>query len=139
MIMKRFMTAPSYKAKLWAMFNNVSSDGIKLIAYLVKNDADKVTAGSCSFSVYLVNESTWAETLLANVSGTQSGQIWTADLTETAMGGQEIIGERTLKVYATMTRGTKTYRTHGYLNHLGIWDTALRTKLRVDFIEVEVL
>ena len=58
-----------------------------------------------------MNESTWAETLLANVSGTQSGQIWTADLTETAMGGQEIIGERTLKVYATMTRGTKTYRT----------------------------
>lgn len=120
------------------MFNNVSSDGIKLISYLVKNEADKVTAGSCSFSVYLVNESTWAETLLATVAGTQSGQIWTADLTELAMGGQEIIGERTIKVYATMTRGTKTYRTHGYLNHLGIWDTALRTKLRVDFIEIEL-
>lgn len=121
------------------MFNNSSGDGIKLVSYLLKNDFEEVQTGSCTFSVYLVNETTWAETLLATGAGVASGDKWTLDLTEAALGGQEIIGERTLKVYASLVRGTKTYKAQGYLNHLGIWDTALRTKLRVDFIEIEVL
>lgn len=139
MIQKRIRKAPEYRAKLWGMFNNPTGDGIKLVAFLLKNELEEVITAPCTFSVYLVNETTWAETLLATSAGTASGKKWILDLSEAALGGQEIIGERTLKVYASMLRGTKTYRMQGYLNHLGIWDTALRTKLRVDFIEIEVL
>lgn len=132
-------TRTEIKPKLWAMFNNVTGNGIKVKASLLRDDRQLVDIGTCTFRIYLVNESTWATTLLYTSSGTKTGREFFLDATESNLLNNEVIGERTFYIEADLVRGTKRYKTSGYLNHLGIWDTALRTKLRVDFIEIEVI
>ena len=132
-------TASEIKPRLWAMFNNPTSEGIKINAGLFKGDRNQVDFGSCVFRVYLVGETLWDKTLLYSESGTKLGLNFRADLTEANLGGLEVIGERTIFIEADLTRGFKKYKTSIHLNHLGIWDYALRTKLKLDALEIEVL
>lgn len=131
--------ASEIKPRLWAMFNNPSSDGIKINAGLFKDDRNQLDFGSCVFRVYLVGEALWNKTLLYSGSGTKVGLDFRIDLTESNLGNLEVIGERTLFIEADLTRGFKKYKTSLHLNHLGIWDYSLRTKIRLDAVEIEVL
>ncbi len=130
---------PQVKANLFAMFNLGTSDGIKLFAWLEKENSQKVSSSNANFRVSLVAENSWAETQIGSGVGVAYNQGWTLDLTETLLTNQAIIGERTLKIAVDLYRFGKKYTTERYLNHLGIWDYALRTKKRVDFLEIEVL
>lgn len=132
-------TNSEIKPRLWAMFNNPTSDGIKINAGLFKDDRNQLDFGACVFRVYLVGETLWDKTLIHAASGTKVGLDFRIDLTEQQLASLEVVGERTIFIEADLSRGFKKYKTSLHLNHLGIWDYALRTKIKLDAVEIEVL
>lgn len=130
--------APVYEIDLGVQFNDATGDGIKLIAFMEKNNKDIIHAANCTFTVFNVNLSTWAETQVYSASGVpQSNGAFTLDVTEANMGGLSIDGEQTLAIQVTMYRFNKKYQIKEYINHTGIFDSLIRLKKRVLILEVK--
>lgn len=133
---------PTYSAQVWAKFDSVDFDGIHLMGYIVKNDKDVIHAANCTFKVYNVDLSnTWAETLLYTTAGTQQANgSFIADITQANLGvATEIDGERTLAIEIELYRFRKRYKKKVYVNHLGVYDSIVRLRQDVEFLDITKL
>lgn len=126
-----------YQVKAWLRFNSDTFDGVQLVGSLVRGKDTKTIAG-CTFKVYSIDLSnSWVETLRTTVSGTAiSGNRFSASVLESALAPADLTGEITYKIEVDITRLGKTYSDVFYFNHLGIYDSFIRLKNDVEFLDI---
>ena len=128
--------------KLAAEYDAESFDRIRLAAYLYNTDTAAVDAlATCTFRLYIVGRPGWVEVLSQTVAGTlQSGNhYFFAEVLLSALTPTELDGNPTIMVEAFATRQTRTFRDRVYVNHLGSYDSIVRLRNRVDFLEITKL
>jgi hypothetical protein len=99
------------------------------------------TIASCTFRIYSVNvDNTWAETLLVTVAGSNvGGNKFSASTPESSLAPTALTGELTYKMEVELTRLGKTYTDAFYFNHVGIYDSFIRLKNDVEFLDITKL
>lgn len=119
--------------------NDLSS--IRFVAYLYNPTRDAIdNAATCTFKVYLVTNPGWNETLLTTFSGIyQPNFYFFADVLDTSLVPAILDGEATLRIEVAITRLGITYRDRIYVNHLGIYDSFIRLKKKVEFLDITKL
>jgi hypothetical protein len=126
-----------YKVKAWLRFNSNTFDGVQLVGSLVRGIDTKTIAG-CTFKIYSIDlTDSWVETLHTTVSGTAiSGNRFSANVLGAALAPADLTGEITYKIEVTVTRLGKSYSDVFYFNHLGIYDSFIRLKNDVEFLDI---
>jgi hypothetical protein len=99
------------------------------------------TIASCTFRIYSVDvDNTWAETLLVTTTGSNVGDNkFSASTPESSLAPTALTGELTYKMEVELTRLGKTYTDVFYFNHIGIYDTTVRLRKRIDFLAITKL
>ncbi len=127
-----------YDLELWGKFDTNDFDGIHIHGALMRGSETR-SLGSCAFDIHKVAiDSTWNETLLYQGAGSVlSDGSFGLSVTQSNLGSSNIMdGELTLAIYATAVRGTRTYKKKIYLNHLGTYDSIIRLRNKVKFLEI---
>jgi hypothetical protein len=126
-----------FKVKAWLRFNSNTFDGVQLVGSLVRGK-DTKTIANCTFKVYSIDlTDSWVETLRTTVSGTAiSGNRFSASVLEAALAPADLTGEITYKIEVTVTRFGKAYSDVFYFNHLGIYDSFIRLKNDLEFLDI---
>lgn len=129
-----------YQVKAWLRFNSNTFDGVQLIGSLSRGKSTKQIAG-CTFKIYSIDiTDTWDETLLTTVSGTAiSNNRFSASVAGATLAPADLTGEITYKIEVDVTRLGKTYSDVFYFNHLGIYDSFIRLKQDVEFLDITKL
>jgi hypothetical protein len=130
--------------KLAAQLDTSTLDKIRLIGYLYNSDNASVdSAASATFSIYRVEDITtpkWNEVFIANLGGIeQTNSYYFADIDITSITGASLDGDTTLMIEGTVIRSGVTYRDRIYVNHLGIYDSVVRLRNAVDFLDITKL
>jgi len=122
-------------------FDTSDLESIKIIGYLYNAATGGIAAGStCTFNIYYVSGSTWTETSLGSVSGTLlSNNYFFADINVASLVPADLDGDTTLMIECVLTRLSSTYRERVYLNHLGSYDSIVRLRQDVDFLDITKL
>ena len=130
----------AFSVKAWLRFNSNTFDGVQMVGSLVRG-RDAKTIATCTFKIYSVDVTdTWAETLLLTASGTAVNQTkFTASAPESALNPTTLTGELTYKMEVEITRLGKVYSDVFYFNHIGIYDTTVRLRKRIDFLAITKL
>jgi hypothetical protein len=133
-------TNKDFKVKAWMRFNSDTFDGVQMVASLVNGKNTRTIAG-CTFRIYSVDvDNTWAETLLVTTTGSNVGDNkFSASTPESSLAPTALTGELTYKMEVELTRLGKTYTDVFYFNHVGIYDTTVRLRKRIDFLAITKL
>jgi hypothetical protein len=98
------------------------------------------SAESATFSFYRIGGTAWEEELVGQISGTkQSNNYISSNIDISALSPSILNGEDSLMLEVELVRRNKTYVDRVYLNHIGIYDSYLRLKRDVQFLEVTKL
>jgi hypothetical protein len=126
-----------YRVKAWLRFNSNTFNGVQMVGSLFRGKTAK-TIASCTFKIYSIDVTdNWTETLLVTTSGTAVNQNkFTASSPESALAPAFLTGELTYKMEVEITRFSKTYSDIFYFNHLGIYDSFIRLKNDVEFLDI---
>ena len=129
-----------FKIKAWMRFNSDTFDGVQMVGSLFRGKNAK-TSASCTFRIYSVDvDNTWAETLLVTATGSDvGGNKFSASTPESSLAPTALTGELTYKMEVEITRLGKTYTDAFYFNHIGIYDTTVRLRKRIDFLAITKL
>jgi len=135
------LTTSNLGIKISAQFNTTSFDGIKLIAYLYEAQTGQIAAlGTCSFYMYKVTSSTWQDQFINSFTGSiLPNSYFYKALTAGDLGGLDLDGETTIMVEAVGTRLGSVYRDRIYVNHLGIYDSVIRLRHDVEYLNITKL
>lgn len=127
-----------YEVKLGMEFDDEDFDGVRLVAYLMKNNTTVVVPTSCVFTLYEVSQPNWVETSIFTGSGVlQGNNYFFLDVPSSSLTGSELDGGPTLLLEACIVRLGKTYKNRVYVNQLGIYDSFTRLRRRVRVVETE--
>lgn len=127
--------------KLAAEFDTDDFSSVRLVAYLFNTVGGTVdSAGTCTFSISRVTTPVWTDTLIHTVVGVvQFNSYWFVDVDLTSISSANLDGDTTLMIEAVMTRLGETYRDRIYVNHLGVYDSIIRLRNDVDFLDITKL
>lgn len=127
--------------KIASEFDTGDFSSIRVVAYLFNPVTGAVdNAATCTFKIYLVTTPDWTETLLTTVTGVQLGNVYfLSDIDLASLVPAELDGDSTLMVEATVTRLSETFRDRAYFNHLGVYDSIVRLRNDVDFLNITKL
>lgn len=127
--------------KIAAELDTDTLDSIRFTAYLYNQVTGNVDSGAtCNFAVYRVAKPGWDDVLITNFSGTvQSNAYFYGQQLVTALSPAELDGDTTLMVEATITRLSKTYRDRVYINSLGVFESIIRLRNDVEFLDITKL
>jgi hypothetical protein len=125
------------KLKSWLRFNSETFDGIQVFAALIENGKLRSLA-ECSFSIYLIDaENNWSQTFLASVDGVSvDGVNFSATFSESDLSPAFLTGELTFKMEAKAKRFSKNYSDVSFFNHIGIYDSLVRLKNELEFLDI---
>lgn len=124
------------KVKLHCKFDTENFDGIQLRAFLSDDNINPISSGSCVFRVYKIsNDDLWTETLDETISGVLSGSKFTAQVPQSNLT-IDLDGELTFSIEATLTRLGKEYKEKIWVNHLGVYDSIVRLRNKINFLSI---
>jgi hypothetical protein len=131
----------SQTVKVAAEFDTSDLSSIRLTSYLYNAVSGGVdNSASCQFHIYKVSTPVWSETLIHTVPGVlQYNSYWFADVDLTNLPSAELDGDTTLMIEVLVTRLSETYRDRIYVNHLGVYDSIVRLKNDVEFLDITKL
>jgi hypothetical protein len=123
-----------YTLLLAAKFDTIDFDGIHLVAELSRGP-QALQIGSGTFDIYSISlDGTWSETFLSTVSGSVVDSRITAVVPQSAL--PELDGEVTLCIKCSINRQSDTYTKKIYVNHLGTYDSIVRLRQDVEFLDI---
>jgi hypothetical protein len=127
--------------KIAAEFDTGDFNSIKFAAHLFNPTSGGVdNAATCEFRIYAVSAPNWTETLIHTVSGVElSNSYFFADVGLADLSLANLDGDSTLMVEAIMTRLSETLRDRIYVNHLGVYDSIVRLRSDVEFLDITKL
>lgn len=134
-------TNSSQILKLAAQLDTTTLDKIRIVGYLYNPVTGNVdSSASVMFNVYYVNDITnpkWQDNLIATLTGTlQSNSYFFSEIDISALIGASMDGDTTLMIEGTATRLGITYRDRLYANHLGVYESIVRLRQDVDFLNI---
>jgi hypothetical protein len=135
----QFLVSPNYAPAQYQVVheiteNMVTLDGIKLLAYLDKDNGQTVQSTDCRFRLYSVNQSSLLETLLHDSTNLpDANNRYIKNLTVVDLGGLEPVGDIVFLLRTTITRFSLVLNRKEYFNHIGIFlfTESLRRRLRI--------
>ena len=124
---------------VWAKFKTQNFDGINLIAFISLNGGNK-TIGSCRFKIYSISvDDNWNQTLVLDSLLPSPGNLAKLHIPQSSLGSICLDGELTFSVEVEIKIRNKTYTKKIYVNHLGIYDSFVRLKNDVEFLDLTKL
>ena len=114
-------------------------NSLRFTAYLYNPKTGGIdNAATCIFNIYRIHGSGWQETLVSTFSGAfqNTNHYFFADQLITGFSPMDFDGGDTLMVEAIVTRLGVLYKDRVYVNHLGIYDSFLRLKQEVQFLDL---
>lgn len=136
-----FLSSSKQIIKISAQLDTNSLDKIRLIGYLYNTTHGSVdNAASVNFNIYRVTDITtpkWQDEFIISLNGIlQSNSYFFQDISISALTGANLDGDTTLMIEAVATRLGTTYRDRVYINHLGVYESFLRLKQAVEFLDI---
>lgn len=130
--------------KLSAELNTNNLNSIRFIGYLYNQTTGTVdSSGSVTFKIYRIENilsPQWNEVLLTTINGSlMSNNYFFGSELINNLTGANLDGETTLMIEGTATRLNRTYRDRLYVNHLGVYDSIIRLRSDVDFLDITKL
>ena len=130
--------------KLAAQLDTNTLDKIRIIGYLYNPTTGNVdSAGAVTFNIYRVADTTapkWSDEFITSFSGVlQSNGYYFNDTLINSLIGTSLDGDTTLMIEGVATRLGVTYRDRIYVNHLGVYDSIIRLRSDVEFLDVTKL
>lgn len=127
--------------KAHARFNDATFNNIQLISYLYEpRNATVANSTTPVFKLYKVVAPDWTEELITTVGASQlTSNYWYNNLDLTTIPDFNFDGGDTLMVEASLLRSGVLYRDRVYINHLGIYDSFIRLKQEVEFLDITKL
>lgn len=127
--------------KLAAQLDTSTLDKIRIAGYLYRPATGSIdSAANIDFRVYRVRDATipkWDDLYLSTISGTlQSNGYYYADVLISSISGANLDGETTLMIEGVAVRSGTTYRDRIYVNHLGVYDSVVRLRQDVEFLDI---
>lgn len=127
--------------KLAAQLDTNTLDKIRIIGYLFNPIHGSVdNAASVVFKVYKVTDITtpkWDDQLVTTLNADlQSNSYYFKDIAISSITGASLDGDTTLMIEGIATRLGITYRDRIYVNHLGVYDSIVRLRGDVEFLDV---
>jgi hypothetical protein len=121
-------------------FNSNTFDGVQIVAGLLKIKRF-ISIASCTFKIYSVSvDNLWTENLITTISGNNLGDNrFSAIVSQSVINPVELSGDITFKLEVDITRLNKTYSESFFFNHLGIYDSFLRLKQDVEYLDITKL
>jgi hypothetical protein len=125
-------------AKIAAELDTDTLNNIKLSAYLYDpRNGSIANAATCTFKVFKISAPNWTETLITTLSGSQLvNSYFYSNPTISSLVGTNLDGNTTLMIEATILRSGVTYRDRIYVNHLGVYNSILRLRNDVQFLDL---
>jgi hypothetical protein len=134
-------TPKDYQLNLWAKFAQNNFDGIHVLSYLEKT-GDIVQSTNYTFKIYSIStDSNWAETLVATKPGVALPDgSFKCEVTAAEFPSPIVLdGDLTFAVEVTCNRVRNKYIKKIYVNHLGVYDSIVRLRKKVDFLTITKL
>lgn len=130
--------------KLAAQLDTNTLDKIRIIGYLYNPPTGSIdSAGGITFNIYKVNDIAspkWNDELITSLSGIlQPNSYYFNDILMSSLAGTSLDGDTTLMIEGVATRLGITYRDRIYINHLGVYDSVVRLRSDVEFLDVTKL
>lgn len=134
-------TTSSQIIKIAGEFDITDFNSIRFTSYLYNTVNGLIdNASTCIFNFYKVTSPNWTDQLVHTASGALlPNSYFFIDVPLTTFSTINFDGGETLMIEATITRLSTTYRDRVYINHLGIYDSFLRLKSKVTFLELTKL
>lgn len=133
------LSASNQIIKLTAKFNDNTFNDIKIIGYLYdQQNASIGNASTCQFKLYKITIPDWTEVLVTTLNGNQltNNYFYSNPTLSSLLPDFNFDGGDVLMVEGTITRLGVTYRDRVYLNHLGVYDSVVRLKQAVDYLDI---
>lgn len=131
-------TSRDFSLSIHAKFNSDSFDGLNIQAGLVRNGKffesfiDLIT-------ISRVEDGSFDSTVVVSVSPTKDGLRWISDVPQSLLSPNELSGAETYLIEVEAFRGSKSYKSFVYFNHMGVFDTVDRLKKKIEFLEITKL
>lgn len=132
------LTSSTQVVKLTAEFDTSTFSKIRIAGYLYNIVTGGIdSASSCTFKVYRVAQGNWNDILITTLIGdVQPNSYYFKDVDLTSLSPAELDGDTTLMIECIITRSSQTYRDRVYVNHLGVYDSILRLKNDIEFLDI---
>jgi len=124
--------------KIAVEFDTNDLESVRFLAYLYDPQTGAIgRSGTVTFNVYIVGQPSWTETLVATFAGAeQFNSYFLADILASSLSPANLDGDTTLMIEAVITRNSDTYRDRVYLNHLGVYDSIIRLRNKVNYLDI---
>lgn len=135
------LTNSTQVLKLGAEFDKDNLNSIYLTAYLYNPNTGNIdNAATCVFKVYKVVNPNWSDNLVLTSSGSiLPNQHFYLNIPLTSLTGIDLDGGDTVLIEATIVRAGTTLRDRLYVNHLGVYDSIIRLRQDIDFLDITKL
>lgn len=138
------LSASSQILKLAAQLDSETLNKIRVIGYLYNPVTGNVDNSSgITFRIYKVNniaDPKWQDELVTTLVGEfQSNSYYFKDIDLEDITGASLDGDTTLMIEGVATRLGRTYRDRIYVNHLGVYDSVVRLRNDVQFLDLTKL
>lgn len=129
------------EVKLHAKFNTDSLNDIQLIAYLYDKKYNGVRkAASAVFQIYKVSVINWTETFILSANGLETpDHYFYSQVSLNSIIGTNLDGDTSLRIDVSIIRGKDTFINRIYVNHLGVYDSIVRLRKDVQFLDLTKL
>ena len=134
-------TASKQVIKIGGELDVTDFSSVRFTSYLYNTVSGSIdNAAACTFYIYKVGTPSWTETLLYTAAGTlQYNQHFFLDVPISSLSSVNFDGGDTVMIEAVVTRLSDSYRDRVYINHLGIYDSFIRLKKEVDYLDLTKL
>lgn len=125
-------------SKIGAEFNKEDLNSIYFTSYLYNQNTGNVDVGaSCIFNFYKVTNPNWSETLIFSTLGSLlPTNNFYSNVNLSNLPGIDFEGGDVILVESIITRFGTTYRERAYINHLGVYDSIIRLRQNIDFLNI---
>jgi hypothetical protein len=124
--------------KIAAEFNVQDLDSVRFIGYLYDPiSGATASASGCTFYIYRVVNPNWTDNIIYSTSGIElPNGYWYSDISLSSLSPADLEGGETLMIEAILTRLGETARDKVYINHLGVYDSIIRLRQDVDYLDI---
>lgn len=119
-------------------------DSIRVVGYLYNTVSGTVdNASTCTFKVFRVSNELspkWNDILIHTEVGVQEpNSYFLVDIPLSNLPGTQLDGDTTLMIEVLIVRSGRSYRDRLYVNHLGVYDSIVRLRQDVEWLDLSKL
>lgn len=118
-----------------AKFNADLMNGVQFYASMERYRA--LSFSITSANLYVVDDADWSETLVAPVLfSLDAGGFYYGSISQVTLGANELSGREVYRLGLEASRGRKKYSKSIWFNHLGVFDSVNRLRVKSDYLKI---